>query len=444
VIRLIFPSNSLSHLFETLLVGEVESCAIAYANPVTVDDQTTFLLVSEIFFPSAESYKERTTLSAVLDPSFIALHVKQATRAGQALVFIHTHPFSTSVPEFSPVDDSGEAALADFLEQRASAFPHLAAVLGPKGIRARILGKRQEVQVREVGSKLRLFDLASDELPSLNIFDRQVRAFGSAGQQAVEALKIGIVGLGGTGSAVAQQLTYLGAKKFLLIDPDTVDETSLNRLIGANHQSLEVPKVVVASHLIKSVHPDAEVTENTGTVLDLSVALSLVHTDLIFCCTDSHASRAILNQLAYQYYIPTIDMGVSIVASKGKVDRLTGRVQMLSPGLGCLACGNLLDADAIRRELMVEEHRKADPYFIGSAVPQPAVVTLNSTVASLAATMFLGAVTDIPAHARYQIYNGINGTLRAVSLTPDPMCIVCSKRGALGRGNEWELPARRA
>jgi len=54
--------------------------------------------------------------------------------------------------------------------------------------------------------------------------------------------------------------------------------------------------------------------------------------------------------------------------------------------------------------------------------------------------MFLSAITGMPNSARYQIYNGIDGTVRSISFIPDPTCIVCSGRGALGRGNEWNLP----
>src|SRR5262249_11303678 len=99
---------------------------------------------------------------------------------------------------------------------------------------------------------------------------------------------------------------------------------------------------------------------------------------------------------------------------------------------------------AVRRDLMTEYERQADPYFIGAHEPQPAVISLNSTVVSLAITMFLGAVTHIPADARYQLYNGISGVVRVIAHTPDPVCVVCSTAGALARGNEWPLPARQS
>jgi len=174
------------------------------------------------------------------------------------------------------------------------------------------------------------------------------------------------------------------------------------------------------------------------------VARRLADVDFFFCCTDSHGSRAVLSQLAYQYLVPCIDTGVSITVQQGRISHITGRVQMLAPGLSCLTCAGLLDADAVRRDLMTDYERQADPYFIGAHEPQPAVISLNGTVVSLAVTMFLAAVTDGPAEARYQLYNGITGMVRAVMNTPDPTCIVCSPNGALARGDEWPLPARQS
>lgn len=46
-----------------------------------------------------------------------------------------------------------------------------------------------------------------------NRFSRQVLAFGERGQQAIEAQRAGIVGLGGIGAQVAQALAYIWCAK---------------------------------------------------------------------------------------------------------------------------------------------------------------------------------------------------------------------------------------
>jgi hypothetical protein len=136
-------------------------------------------------------------------------------------------------------------------------------------------------------------------------------------------------------------------------------------------------------------------------------------------------------------------MGVSISIKNGVVSHITGRVQMLTPSLGCLVCGNVLDGNAIRREMMNEEQIKADPYFNSNiGEPQPAVISLNGTISSLAVTMFLSSVTKIPGAARLQYYDGIKGVVRSATETKTVSCIVCSKNGALGLGSHLALPTK--
>jgi molybdopterin/thiamine biosynthesis adenylyltransferase len=200
--------------------------------------------------------------------------------------------------------------------------------------------------------------------------------------------------------------------------------------------------VAVAERWANEVNTDASITAKQESVLKESVARLLADTDFVFCCTDSHGSRAVLNQLAYQYLIPMIDMGVVIGSQKGAVAAIGGRVQMLAPGLACLICGRLLDPDQVRRDMMTEFERKADPYFLGPPQPAPAVISLNATVSSLAVTMFLSAVAGVPSEARLLNYNGMSGTVRPATCVPHPSCIVCSPRGALARADEWPLPAR--
>lgn len=439
--HLIFSNNNFSDLRTALLQSDLETSAIALAN-VGRGSERTRLLVREIHRVPDDEYAERTPLSAVLKPTFLAPLAKQARLQKQALVFIHTHPGSGSVPSFSVTDDRGEQLLKSFLDKREANAPHAALVLNRDYCRGRLLATHDPVQVLQVGPSLTiLFDTDNPSADS-NKFDRQVRAFGKHGQAILRKLRVGIVGLGGTGSVIAQQLAHLGVENYLLIDPDVVEESNLNRLVGASIPDVGASKVEVASRHIKQISPSANVKTNGGSVLDVSTARLLIDTDFLFYCTDSHGSRAVLNQLAYQYLVPAIDVGVTIATEKGKVSHVAGRAQMLSPGLSCLTCANFLNADAVRRDLMTSFQRQADPYFIGNGEPEPAVISLNSTVSSMAITTFLAAVTGIPIKTRYQIYNAITGNVRAVASSPDPVCIVCSKRGALARGDEWPLPAR--
>lgn len=419
---------------------EVETCAAGLVFPAASYGAELIFTIRELQEVPEEAYLVRNSTAASLRPAFCTELANRAHAAGAGILLAHTHVGDNPLEGFSRIDDKGEEPLSEYFRHRLGAHTNFAAVITARNIHARELGHAAAHDLTIVGSRLTR-RIAHAQAVS-DIYDRQVRAFGSAGQQSLASLRVGIVGLGGTGSVVAQQLAHLGVCDFLLLDPDVVDVTSLNRLIGATPNFVGRPKVSVAYERVMAINPKAKCTQLQRNVTDDDVTDALLSLDFIFCCTDTMGSRAVLNQLAYQYLIPCIDMGVGIGAEDGRIQYISGRVQMLSAGLPCLVCTDKLDAALVRREMLTEAQRAADPYIVGAIVPQPAVISLNSTMSSAAVTMFLAAATDLPSSARMLTYDGVLGTLRAVAMDPRPHCVACSEDGALARGTSWPLPTR--
>lgn len=437
--RLALTSELLEEIRKELLATSVESCAVLFGRAVMKNGRLARLVVREQRLATPQDYLTRSSISACLKPEFVAEVAQRARRNGESLVFVHSHPFSLN--EFSATDDSGEQLLVDFLNQRTPGIIHAALLLTPEVSIARVLGCKTRLEVVGVGEQL-IRGRALDGEIDQPTYDRQIRVFGASGQMQLKNIKVGIIGLGGTGSVVTEQLAHLGIESFLLIDPDVVESTNLNRLVGATASDVGKPKTEVAASLARRIHPKVQIETLQSSILLAEVAKSLVDTDFIFCCTDSQGSRAVINQFAYQYLVPVIDMGVAIGTDGQLVTHIAGRTQMLAPGLGCLVCADLLNPEAVRVDLLTEFERAEDPYIVGAHEPAPAVISINSTMASLAVTMFLSAVAHIPAKARLLNYNGITGSTRSAQASQHPTCIACSYRGALARADEWPLPAR--
>lgn len=439
--KLIFPADRYEEMAALLLEKQKETCAILLASPPSKYGTLQRILVREIHYVPDNAYSLRSTIKATIDPEFLISFIARIREEKLCIVFVHTHPSCEGTPAFSDTDDLGEIPLATLLENQAPGLPHAALVIGPNGCAARKLGTSQPLDVIEVGQNIRYKSHEANHNKD-DRWDRQIRAFGQEGQSHLQEARVGIVGLGGTGSVVAQQLTYLGVSNFILIDPESIEATNLNRLVGSTVTDVGRPKVDIVARAIKKINQYAKIQTFIADISDVATAHHITDLDVIFSCTDSHASRAMLNQIAYQYYIPLFDMGVSIGVKDHVISHIAGRVQMAAPGLACLICANVIDANAVRSELMTPEQRAADPYIVGHHEPQPAVISLNSTVTSLAVTMFMAAFTAVPASARFQLYNGISGTVKPVSVRQDPTCIVCSQSGALGLADMWPLPGR--
>ena len=426
----------------TLLESQEERCAVLFVAESRRCDGQVRLLVRDIEYPEQADYSSQGVDNAELVPAFVARVTKTARLGQLTLVFVHTHRCTQS-PTFSAIDASGERVLAEFLSGRGLTGHHAALVMSAGGLRARLLGRSEEIRVVALGAKRVVeFDPGLKEAAYSQVFDRQVRAFGAAGQQRLERLRVAIVGLGGTGSIAAQQMVHLGIRRFILIDPDHVEKTNLNRIVGATPQDLGQSKVSVAARYLRGFDGQVSTTAHVSNVVHDSVARLLVDADLILCCTDSHGSRAVVQQVAYQYLIPCIDLGSTITQEAQRITGIFGRVQLLAPGLPCLWCSELLDAAEVRRDMMNEFERRLDPYIVGAREPAPSVISLNGTVVSLAMSMLLGIVAGAPIDATHVIYNACASTLRSVRTLAQPDCFICSRNGVLGWGDGRPLFTR--
>ncbi len=442
MIELRIAASDLRELRSNLLGSEHEQAAVLLATEAGGGSGRVRLLVRDVVLPTAQDYSRRGVDYVELKPEFVARVAKRARLERNSLVFVRTHP-GDQAPDFSPIDDRGEAELLAFLNRRGQTNIHCALVLTTGGVRARRLGGLEYFRVVSAGDHITVEHDPAGTLEGIDpVFDRQVRAFGSDGQLRLQKLQVAIVGLGGTGSIFAQELVHLGVRDFILIDPDELEVTNLNRVVGARSDDVGRPKVEIARRYVEQFAPGVTVRTIVGNVVHASVARHLADADLLLCCTDSHGSRSVVQQVAYQYLLPCIDVGSTITVSSGEISGIFGRVQLLGPDQACLWCTGLLSSDEVRRDLMNQFERKVDPYIQGAHEPAPAVISLNGTVVSLAATMLLGIVTSVPVDSRYMIYNARSSTLRAARGHRRPDCFICSRAGVLGRGDTQQLFAR--
>ncbi len=85
------------------------------------------------------------------------------------------------------------------------------------------------------------------------------RLYGDAGYQAVRALRVAIVGVGGVGSWAAEALARCGVARLVLIDLDHVAESNINRQVQAVGATLGQAKVLALKERMADIHPGCEV-----------------------------------------------------------------------------------------------------------------------------------------------------------------------------------------
>lgn len=326
-------------------------------------------------------------------------------------VICHSHPRES---DYSPSDDYGEQRIFDTISGfLPDGFPLISILLAGDSVKGRVWRKdfNHPISISEIiiiGNTIRKFKKSKTKTSKSleNLYNRQILAFGSVGQKLVQDTKVGIVGIGGTGSPIAEQLIRLGVNDLVIIDKDILEKSNLTRMYGTYQTDFSwwqkfwsrgLSKVNIVKAHLKRINPKANIIAIQGNVVAHKNASRLLDRDVIFLCTDEHWGRSIVNQIAYQYLIPTINLGLRIDADEGIIKGAAGCVDILSPEKPCLWCRGFLSSDRIYAESLPEAKRESllrEGYVENIDTPAPSIINLTTTLASLAVTQFLQLVTN--------------------------------------------------
>lgn len=267
-------------------------------------------------------------------------------------------------------------------------------------------------------------------------YARHIGLFGAEGQELIGSSQVAIIGLGGLGSHLAQQLAYLGVVRFLLVDADTVSESNLNRLIGAGTPDRAAAKVNIAARMIGVIQPQATIDAQPQWLQEDAEPQGLAEVDVIFGCVDEDPVRLDILRFASAHAIAYVDLASDVTAE----GEFGGRIVFAKDGERCLSCLGELDQHAIARARMSEEQRAADDQIYGvdrAALAEggPSVVSINGLVASLAVTEFMCWRTGLREPAGFLTYRGDLGTVTRRGEAERPPCLHCSQWGAAGRSS---------
>jgi hypothetical protein len=245
-----------------------------------------------------------------------------------------------------------------------------------------------------------------------NRFARQ-SFLGEKGQRQIERCVVGVVGLGGGGSHIVQQLAHLGFRNYVLFDPDCIKDVNLNRTVGATTLDEETgaPKAYIALRIIRSLTPSANVlvvTKKWQERLD-----ALMDCDLVFGCLDGFAERRDIEAFLRGRLIPYIDIGMDVDhRDLTNPPQIVGQVILSMPGKPCMHCIGFLTEEKLARE--------AENY--GDAGPMPQVVWPNGVLASTAVGVGVDLLTNWTRRAPEVVFMSYRGN--SFELVPDNRLLI--------------------
>lgn len=303
------------------------------------------------------------------------------------LFHVHYHSFSRLIPEFSNTDLIDNPEIIKSFGYADKNQIHGMIVLGKNGLNALLKLPDNDSLIKPVKIVVVGYPMTvsiPSKGKSKTPFKRYERQsfLGKDAQSKIGQVKIGIIGLGGGGSHIVQQLAYLGFKNYVLFDFDKVDETNLNRMIGASLEDAKkgAPKVEIAERVIKTLHSDANIKKIDDNWMNASEFLQ--ECDIVIGCVDSYISRRDIELECRRYLVPYIDIGMDVHHSyKSEAPSLAGQIIISMPENPCMTCLGFLTEENLAKE--------AAKY--GDVGGRPQVVWSNGILASHA----IGVVVDL-------------------------------------------------
>lgn len=236
-----------------------------------------------------------------------------------------------------------------------------------------------------------------------------LRDIGGAGQLAIRASRMLVIGAGGIGSPVIQYLAAAGVGMLTLVDDDVVSLSNLQRQTLYGTADIGQPKVDLAAARVRAVNPHVAVRPIRARADAQMMPALLAEADVVIDGSDNFATRLAVADAAYAAHVPLISAAI------GQFHGQLGTFRGWEADKPCYRCfvGDAHDAD--------DCDTCADTGVLGAMVGM-----MGSLAAMEAIRVVVGFGQD--QAGKLQVVDGLDLTMRAMRLPKDPGCSTCGDK----------------
>src|SRR6266496_5301809 len=391
----------------------------------------TIINVIDLLFPARSDYDHQSVGLLRIRKDFIHKALVELTNRYDVdtIIDVHTHPFTQGSVSFSATDDGDEKTFFQFLNQKFAGLHYASIVFSQSKYSARVwtfssgslVARKALLKTQTSPENLASADFRenTDEqyektavTGGEGFFNRSTLALGLDVMRTIMHNQvITIVGVGGLGSVVAEHLIHMGFHEINLIDPDILEMSNLNRVVGAYYEDAQqkLYKVDVVKRHVTKINPQATVLACKRDVHDKEVERVLALSDWIIVATDNHSSRLRTQELSVKYFVPLVSVGVNISVKGNNVEDMSGEVITARVGdylcLNCLKRINPIKVASERHpDKTIREELVKRGYVTGKDIKEPAVKTLNTYVATMAVEVLVNQYTEVRRHIPILVY----------------------------------------
>lgn len=225
---------------------------------------------------------------------------------------------------------------------------------------------------------------------------------GETGQQKLQDARVLVIGAGGLGCPVLQNLASAGVGNIGIVDGDVVDETNLHRQLLYTLKDCGNSKAETAKKVILELNPEINVTAFSEFFTSQNATRIVDEYQIIVDCTDAIAVRYLINDVSVAKGIPMV---------YASIHKFEGQVSVF----------NYKNGPSYRCLFPEQEGLNAVPNCAVSGV----LGVLPNTIGTLQATEVLKIILEIGSllSGKLLIYDALNFQTQIIDFAKNPKAI---------------------
>lgn len=252
-------------------------------------------------------------------------------------------------------------------------------------------------------------------------YSRQMilQEIGEIGQQKLQDARVLVIGAGGLGCPVLQNLAAAGVGNIRIIDGDVVDETNLHRQLLYTLKDCGNSKAETAKKAILELNPEINVTAFSEFFTTQNAARIVDDYQIIVDCTDAIAVRYLINDVSVTKRIPMV---------YASIHKFEGQVSVF----------NYKNGPSYRCLFPEHEGLNAVPNCVNSGV----LGILPNTIGTLQATEVLKIILGIGEilSGKLLIYDALYSQTQIINFSKNPKMIETATKKYYSQKKEQAVP----
>lgn len=385
--------TALSALKQHLFPGDgLEASAIVLAVCNHINDQIIFMVQDIILVPYDECRREVDYLT--WPGRYIENAIEKGEISNASIFLMHSHP--SGVEHFSRADNESDLKVFPCIFAAYDQF-HGSIIMTPED---NLIGRYYHSDLSK--TYIDKFLIVGDNIEMISsCSSRNVLPFSSKMTQILKDFKVGIIGVSGTGSIVAESLARLGIGHIVLIDDDIIEHKNLNRILNSTIKDAESrrAKVNVLADAIQTYRSDITLTSLNCKIGTHEAIWAAATCDVLFCCVDTVSARMYVDLIGEFFLLPIFDIGVTIPTGFKEglpfITEVCARIDYVQPHKSSLKDRNVYTPSSLSAEYLKEyspesyEQQLQAGYIKGVHEEAPSVISLNMLASAFSVNEFI-------------------------------------------------------